>query len=36
MSVRAVGDSPEHFKARIDKDYQDFGAVAKSANMLAK
>lgn len=36
MSVRAVGDSPAHFKARIDKDYQDFGAVAKSANMLAK
>ncbi|THT97603.1 tripartite tricarboxylate transporter substrate binding protein [Lampropedia puyangensis] len=36
MSVRAVGDSPESFRARIEKDYVDFGEVAKSANMLAK
>ncbi|MNY57362.1 hypothetical protein D3C86_1935560 [compost metagenome] len=36
MSVRAVGDSPEHFRARLDKDYRAFGEVAKAAHMLAK
>lgn len=36
MSVRAVGDSPEHFRARLDKDYRAFGDVAKAAQMLAQ
>lgn len=36
ISVRAVGDSPESFSARIEKDYVDFGEVAKSSNLLAQ
>lgn len=36
MGVQAVGDSPQAFSARISKDYELFGKVAKAANIKAE
>ena len=36
LAVQAIGDTPQAFSARIARDYELFGKVAKDANIRAE